>query len=290
MGRRGVGDVLPSRLPLDASVPVHGPRGQVLLHLLGISLSLPPSLSLSLPQLEALGQPEVADVRRCLPSVQRVGGAGGISPCPFGMETIVFPSMVLEGKCSYTCSVLPALSLPPSLLLHPPLSLSLSLCAPGARHETLNPSGAVASTSHTCHVLREAACRVSVESHSGHPHGSVSPDDRSDFTRGCIPRGWLTSASITGRSYPLYYTLNGVIQSSESYCCHGYRATSLTRKRLPLGPYSRPMPRALRWSFGGAVSYERGTPVTGAGGRGRAAVLLRRVCGRGGIPGRACLL
>ena len=27
-----------------------------------------------------------------------------------------------------------------------------------------------------------------------------------------------------------------------------YRGTSLIRKRLPLGPYSRPMPRALWWS------------------------------------------
>jgi len=38
-----------------------------------------------------------------------------------------------------------------------------------------------------------------------------------------------------------------------------FRFTSLTRYRAPLGPYSRIMPRALR---GGAVSYERGTPVT----------------------------
>ena len=35
----------------------------------------------------------------------------------------------------------------------------------------------------------------------------------------------------------------------------------------PLGPYSRNMPRALWWSYGGgAVSYERGTPVEGAAG------------------------
>ena len=27
-----------------------------------------------------------------------------------------------------------------------------------------------------------------------------------------------------------------------------YRGTSLIRKRLLLGPYSRPLPRALRWS------------------------------------------
>ena len=33
-------------------------------------------------------------------------------------------------------------------------------------------------------------------------------------------------------------------------------------KKRPLGPYSRTMPRALWWSQGGgALSYERGTPV-----------------------------
>ena len=41
-----------------------------------------------------------------------------------------------------------------------------------------------------------------------------------------------------------------------------YRGTSLIRKRHPLGPYSRPTPRALRWSYGGAVSYELGTHVS----------------------------
>ena len=44
-----------------------------------------------------------------------------------------------------------------------------------------------------------------------------------------------------------------------------YRGTSLIRKRAPLGPYmySRTMPRDLGWSLGGgAVSYERGTPVS----------------------------
>ena len=32
-----------------------------------------------------------------------------------------------------------------------------------------------------------------------------------------------------------------------------YRGTSLTRKRSPLGPYRRPMPRALRWSWQGGL-------------------------------------
>ena len=40
------------------------------------------------------------------------------------------------------------------------------------------------------------------------------------------------------------------------------RGTSLIRNSDPLGPYSRTIPTALRWSWwGGAVSYERGTPV-----------------------------
>ena len=43
-----------------------------------------------------------------------------------------------------------------------------------------------------------------------------------------------------------------------------YRGTSLIRSVLLPGPYGRPMPRALRWSSGGAVSYERGTPVVTA--------------------------
>jgi len=30
-----------------------------------------------------------------------------------------------------------------------------------------------------------------------------------------------------------------------------YRVTSLIRKRTPLGPYRRPVPRALWWSWGG---------------------------------------
>ena len=43
-----------------------------------------------------------------------------------------------------------------------------------------------------------------------------------------------------------------------------YRSTSLTRFCPPLGPYSRPMPRHRRWSWGRmTISYERGTPVQG---------------------------
>ena len=40
-----------------------------------------------------------------------------------------------------------------------------------------------------------------------------------------------------------------------------YRGTSLKRKRHPLGPFIRHMRGALWRSKGGAVSYERGTPV-----------------------------
>jgi len=41
-----------------------------------------------------------------------------------------------------------------------------------------------------------------------------------------------------------------------------HRVTPLIRKRHPIGPYSRTMPRALWKSYGeAAVSYERGTPV-----------------------------
>ena len=38
-------------------------------------------------------------------------------------------------------------------------------------------------------------------------------------------------------------------------------AWSRPATRLPLGPYSRAVPRVLWWSQGGALSYERGTPV-----------------------------
>ena len=41
-----------------------------------------------------------------------------------------------------------------------------------------------------------------------------------------------------------------------------YRGTSLIKNCPLLGPYSRPVPRALWWSWGGvAISYESGTPA-----------------------------
>ena len=43
---------------------------------------------------------------------------------------------------------------------------------------------------------------------------------------------------------------------------HHYRGTSLIRNIPLLGPSSRTIPRVLGWSWGGgAISYERGTPV-----------------------------
>ena len=40
-----------------------------------------------------------------------------------------------------------------------------------------------------------------------------------------------------------------------------YRGASLIRKRTPLGPYSKTLPRVIGGSWGWAFSYERGTPV-----------------------------
>jgi len=52
-------------------------------------------------------------------------------------------------------------------------------------------------------------------------------------------------------------------QSRPPGVAEGYRGTSLIRNSAPLGPYSRTMPRTIwRPLGGGAVSYERGTPVT----------------------------
>ena len=48
-------------------------------------------------------------------------------------------------------------------------------------------------------------------------------------------------------------------QSEKRPLLKGYRGTSLMRKCLPLGPYSRPMRSMVLRE--GALSYERGTPV-----------------------------
>ena len=57
-----------------------------------------------------------------------------------------------------------------------------------------------------------------------------------------------------------------------------YRGTLQIKNSAPPGPYSRTMPRALWWSYGGgAVSYERGTPVL-AGERGWTSLNVLRDC------------
>ena len=65
------------------------------------------------------------------------------------------------------------------------------------------------------------------------------------------PEAWVyCTCSVLGR---------GVFLSAR------YRGTSLIRNRLPLGPYSKPMSRALRWSqrAGGylELSQSRGTSL-----------------------------
>ena len=40
-----------------------------------------------------------------------------------------------------------------------------------------------------------------------------------------------------------------------------YRGNSLIRNNLPLGPYSRPMPWALRWSWGGGLFLMNEVPL-----------------------------
>ena len=40
-----------------------------------------------------------------------------------------------------------------------------------------------------------------------------------------------------------------------------YRGTLLIRNCLSLGPYSRPVPRALRWSLGGGHFFMREVPL-----------------------------
>ena len=51
-----------------------------------------------------------------------------------------------------------------------------------------------------------------------------------------------------------------------AYGERGYRGTSLIRKRMPLGPYSRNTSGTTVVLGGGAFSYERGIPVDDRGG------------------------
>ena len=42
---------------------------------------------------------------------------------------------------------------------------------------------------------------------------------------------------------------------------HSYRGTSLIKNHPLLGPYSRPMPRTLRWSYGGGLFFMSEVPL-----------------------------
>ena len=54
-----------------------------------------------------------------------------------------------------------------------------------------------------------------------------------------------------------------ITQCKETLPMNPYRGTLLKRNHPPLRPYTRPVPRAPWWTQGGgAVAYERGTPVT----------------------------
>ena len=49
-------------------------------------------------------------------------------------------------------------------------------------------------------------------------------------------------------AYMLFDVAVVTTAQSVTECAVPYRGTSLMRKRTPLGPNRRPMPRALRWS------------------------------------------
>ena len=74
-------------------------------------------------------------------------------------------------------------------------------------------------------------------------------------TRGCACLGgwgsWVTGKTVETASVltPTLGGKPGKAATAGAEC----RGTSLIRKRHPLGPYSRPTPRALRWSYGGGV-------------------------------------
>ena len=62
---------------------------------------------------------------------------------------------------------------------------------------------------------------------------------------GIILKFWFLMSEV-----PLHMYLNFELESGLFPL---YRGTSLIRKRPPVGPYSRAMPRALWWSWGGCV-------------------------------------
>ena len=61
---------------------------------------------------------------------------------------------------------------------------------------------------------------------------------------------WVISGSITPKGDPASWGINpSVFSPSRVPSTPGpYRHTSPVRKRTPIGPYRRPMPRVLRWS------------------------------------------
>ena len=64
-----------------------------------------------------------------------------------------------------------------------------------------------------------------------------------------------------------------------------YRGASLIRNRPPLGPYSRPMPRALCWSWGGWLFLmSEVPPVAGTGDFGPKLILTRDTRSRSANP------
>ena len=68
----------------------------------------------------------------------------------------------------------------------------------------------------------------------------------------------LSSGRLLRRLHLLLFRLLLLL----AFACRVYTGTSLTRNCHPLGPCGRPVPEALRRSLGGgALSYERGTPV-----------------------------
>jgi hypothetical protein len=65
--------------------------------------------------------------------------------------------------------------------------------------------------------------------------------------------GWGSGVGVDGlgivtgnREIALQKTRRGLQQDSLGTSTPGYRGTSPIRKRTPLGPYRRPMPRVLR--------------------------------------------
>ena len=59
--------------------------------------------------------------------------------------------------------------------------------------------------------------------------------------------------------YPMFWVQESVVRDQAR--ADMYRGTSPLKNRLPLGPYGRPMPRALRWSWGGGGGHMSEVPL-----------------------------